>query len=103
MNKKKIVKTKVSEVKIIFITPQNGLLGFASVLIDDKLRLNSIAIFRKLNGEGYRLTYPTKSSKENNYIFHPITKDLALGIEEAIFTEISNLIESSNYNEKKEF
>ena len=53
---------KISEVNIILIKPRNGLIGFASLVVNDALYLGSIGIHQKLNGNGYRLTYPTKKT-----------------------------------------
>lgn len=51
---------KISEIQITPIKPQNGLVAFASCLINKGLYLGSIGILTRLEG-GYRLTYPTKS------------------------------------------
>lgn len=84
----------ITEVQIEFIAPQNGLIGFATVIINDCLRLSSIAIHKKLNADGYRITYPSKG-KFN--IFHPLNKQTSNAIEEAIFSKLKNVInEGSN-------
>jgi stage V sporulation protein G len=54
-------KTNVSEIEIIFIKPRNGLIGFASFVLDEKYYVSSVAIYTRLNNSGgYRLVYPTK-------------------------------------------
>lgn len=78
----------VSEVRIKFINQQAGLIGFASVVINGFLKLNSIGIHEKLSGDGYRLTYPQKGDKT---VFFPIKRSLSDAIEKAIFNELSNL------------
>lgn len=84
---------KVDEVNIIFIKPQNGLIGFASLIINDALYLGSIGIHQKLNGNGYRLTYPTKKTSANNMdIFHPITREAGRTIETAIFKKLNDVM-----------
>ena len=50
---------RLSEIQIIPIKPQNGLVAFASFVLDGNLYLGSIGIVTRLNG-GYRLVYPTK-------------------------------------------
>lgn len=75
---------KISEINIIPIKPDNGLIGFASVVLDG-LYLGSIGVYSRLDGSGYRITYPTKkvSGKDLN-IYHPINRDLSQEIEAAI-------------------
>ena len=86
--------SKVSEIEITPIRAQNGLVAFASVLLDKKIRLNSIGIYTKLAG-GYRLTYPTKGSFN---IFNPITKEVSQAIENAVLGKYDQLIGGA-YNE----
>lgn len=92
------MKNLISEVQIVPVKPNNGLIAFASFVLDDKLYLSSIGIHKKLDGSGYRLTYPSKlvgSSKEIN-IFHPITKEFGKAIEEAVFERVKKVMEECN-------
>lgn len=82
----------ISQVRITPVQPVNGLLAFASVVLNGHIRLNSIAIHRKLDGSGYRLTYPTKrAGNEDRTIFHPVTPELSKAIERALFEEYLKL------------
>lgn len=84
---------KISEVNIILIKPRNGLIGFASLVINDALYLGSIGIHQKLNGNGYRLTYPTKKTGDNNMdLFHPINREAGKSIETAIVTKLNDVM-----------
>lgn len=84
---------KISEVNIILIKPRNGLIGFASLVINEALYLGSIGIHQKLNGNGYRLTYPTKKTGTNNMdIFHPINHEAGKAIETAIFNKLNDVM-----------
>ncbi len=84
---------KISEVNIILIKPRNGLIGFASLVINEALYLGSIGIHQKLNGNGYRLTYPTKKTGTNNMdIFHPINREAGKAIETAIFNKLNDVM-----------
>lgn len=75
---------EISEVNITLIRPNSGHIGFASFLINDSVYCGSIAIYVKKEG-GLRLIYPSKKRKDQNIqVFHPIKKDTALLIEEAI-------------------
>lgn len=91
---------KISEVQIELIKPRNGLIGFASFVIDEELYVSSIAIHKKLNGEGYRLTYP---SKGHFTIFYPIKKEVSQKIENAIFCQLKNVMKKVKSNDKETF
>lgn len=88
---------KVSEVNIVPIKPVDGFIGFASCVIDGQLYLGSLGIHRRLDGTGYRITYPTKriGARELNY-YHPITKQAGSAIEEAVVSKCSELFERSD-------
>ena len=87
----------VSEVNVIPIKPSDGLVAFASCVIDGHLFIGSLGVHQLLSGAGYRLTYPTKriGDKQINY-FHPITKEAGLAIEQAIVTKCVELFEGSD-------
>ena len=82
----------VTEVDVAFVKPKDGLIAFASVVIEDQLYLGGIAVHRKLVGDGYRLTYPTRKVGEAQFdIFHPIRRPLGLAIEQAIFNKLNDV------------
>ncbi|OGV29917.1 MAG: hypothetical protein A3E88_02305 [Legionellales bacterium RIFCSPHIGHO2_12_FULL_35_11] len=85
----------ISEIQIEFIKPQNGLIGFASFVLDESFYISSIAIHTKLNGDGYRLTYP---SKGDFTICHPINKKASQEIEAAIFDKLKNVMNKANHH-----
>lgn len=86
----------VTEVNIVPVKPKDGLIGFASIVTDDSLFLNSIAIYTKLDGS-YRLLYPTKITGERAInIFHPINRTASQIIEKAIFEKCKKVFERSN-------
>ncbi len=82
----------VSEVNIEIVKPQNGLVGFANIVIESNIYLSGIAIYKKLNAEGYRLLYPKKNGFS---LFHPINKETSVAIEEAIFSKLKSVINKS--------
>ena len=86
---------KISEVQIEFIKPQNGLIAFASFVIEDSFYISSVAIHRKLGGGGYRLTYP---SKGKHTLCHPINKKTSQAIEKAIFCKLKNVMNKVNHH-----
>jgi len=89
----KAMKTKITEIQIIPIKPKEGLVAFASFILDGKLYLGSIGIMTRPQG-GYRLVYPTKKVADRNLnIFYPISREFALVIEQEVikqFEEVMN-------------
>ena len=84
---------QVTEVEIVFVKSKDGMIGFASLVVDNQLYLSGIAIHRKLVGSGYRLTYPTRKVGEAQFsLFHPIRKPIGLAIERAIFDKLKNVV-----------
>jgi DNA-binding cell septation regulator SpoVG len=84
---------KITEVNITPVKPQNGLVAFASIVIDNCLYLGSIAIYRRLDGLDYRITYPTKKlANANLNIFHPINKEMGQAIEIAIISKANQIL-----------
>lgn len=87
--------TKITEVQIIPIKPNNGLVGFASLVLDNKLYLGSIGILKKIDGSGFRITYPTKKVGDKNInIYHPINKEVGVVIETAILNKAKEIFEA---------
>ena len=67
------------------IKPKDGLVAFASLVLEDCLYLGSIGIYTRLDGSGYRITYPTKIVNGRSMdIYHPISRGLGKAIEQAI-------------------
>ena len=90
------MKPKLSEIQIIPIKPQNGLVAFASFILDNNLYLGSIGIMTRPQG-GYRLTYPTKrvGIKDLN-IFYPINKTFAEVIEKEVLTKLEEVMKQND-------
>jgi len=75
------------------IKPKDGLVAIASVVADNSLYLGSVGVFTRLNGSGYRITYPTKKiGNKNINIYHPINKETSKAIEEAIIPEAEKIL-----------
>ena len=86
------MKPKISEVQIIPIKPQNGLVAFASFVLDGSLYLGSIGIMTRPNG-GYRLVYPTKKIADRNLnIFYPISREFALAVEQEVVRQFEDVM-----------
>ncbi|MCF7847140.1 MAG: SpoVG family protein [Candidatus Gracilibacteria bacterium] len=85
--------TKISEIQIIPIKPQKGLLAFANFVLDEKLFVSSVAIHTKIDGSGYRITYPKKNQFD---LFHPINRETSKTIEKAVISKFKNVMKLNN-------
>lgn len=84
---------KITEVQIIPIKPNNGLIAFASVIFEESLYLGSIAIYSRLDGTGYRITYPTKKViNKNIHFYHPINRLTSSVIEKAVIKKAKEIL-----------
>ena len=85
----------ITEVNITPVKPFNGLVAFASIVVDMNLYLNSIAIYVRMDGS-LRLLYPTKKTGEHSInLFHPINRVASKQIEDAIFEKYNELLNQS--------
>lgn len=100
MKKVMSLQMKISEVQIELIKPRNGLIGFASFVIDNNMYISSVAIHTKLNSIGYRLTYP---KKQNFTICHPINRKVSKIIEDAVFNKLKDVMKKVSGYDKKTF
>ena len=92
---------RLSEIQIIPIKPQNGLVAFASFVWDKILYLGSIGIMTRPQG-GYRLVYPTKKVADRNLnIFYPINKETAQLIESEVVKQFEEVM--NNYDRHNRF
>ena len=68
---------ELSEINIIPLHPQNGLVGFASCVINNQFYVGSIAIYTCLvSSDGFRLVFPNKKLSSGKIVdcFYPINK-----------------------------
>lgn len=86
------MKPKITEIQIVPIKPQDGLIAFVSFVLDNNLYLGSIGIVTRPQG-GYRLTYPTKrvGIKDLN-IFYPINKAFAEEVERSVLKKLEEVM-----------
>lgn len=80
----------ITEIQVTPIKPQDGLVGFASLIFENSFYLGSIGIFTRPQG-GYRLTYPTKG---NLSVYYPINKALAEEVTEAVISKFEEVTKS---------
>lgn len=87
---------KITEVRVVPIKPQDGLVAFASVVVDESLYLGSIAVYIRPNGS-YRLLYPAKKVGVRSLdIFHPISRSASRRLEELIFEKCDEIFENDS-------
>lgn len=86
--------TSVKEVEVTFVKPKGGFIGFASCVVDDKWYFGNIAIYTCLEGEDYKVMYPTKKLKNGQNIntVHPINKEAEQAIKKAILAKVNDLM-----------
>ena len=84
---------KITEIHIHPVTPHKGLVAFANLVLEGQLFLGSIAVHEKLDGTGYRITYPTKGK---GYLFHPIHKQLSKSLEQSIINEMKTVLSQAH-------
>jgi len=84
---------RITEIQIIPIKPRDGLIAFASLVLENSFYLGSIGVHTRLNGSGYRITYPTKKigNKDLN-IYHPINEETSEAIEKAIILKAKEIL-----------
>jgi len=83
---------KITEIQITPIKPKDGLVGFVGIVLDNSLYLGFIGVYTRLDGSGYRLTYPTKKIGDNSInIYHPINKETSKAIEQSVFKKLKEI------------
>lgn len=87
---------QLSEIQIVPIKPINGLVAFASFVLDNKFYLGSIGIMTRPQG-GYRLVYPSKKvGLRNINTFYPINKVVAEEIETEVINRLEDVMNNQN-------
>lgn len=87
---------RLSEIQIVPVESQHGLVGFASLVINNAFYLSSIGIFTRPSG-GYRLTYPLRKNTRNNLnFFYPINKEIADHVEQEVIKKFEEMKKTNN-------
>ena len=86
----------VSEVQIMPVKPNKGLVGFASFVLYKAVFCGSVGIYTRPMG-GYRLVYPTRKVFGKDIdIFHPITQEVGRAIEEAVVSQYEDVVSKTS-------
>jgi len=81
----------ISEIQIVPVPPQNGLVGFASFLINSCFLVGNVAIYTSPSTPGgFRLVYPTKMSVS---CFHPVIREVGEKIQVKVVARYIELME----------
>jgi len=86
---------RISEIQIIPLKPKEGLVAFASCVVNKALYIGNIAIYTSPSTqEGFRLVYPVKTLPNGKEIHcvHPINKEAGELISKAIIKKFRELI-----------
>ncbi|MDD5546408.1 MAG: septation protein SpoVG family protein [Candidatus Omnitrophica bacterium] len=85
----------ISEIQIIPVKPNNGLIAFASCVVNNQFYIGNIAIYTSLSSQaGYRLVYPTKVLPNGKALscIYPINKIVGSAVQEAIINKYEDLM-----------
>lgn len=83
----------ISEVQIVPVKANNGLIGFASFVLYEAVYCGSVGIFTRPNG-GYRLVYPTRKMIGRDIdVYYPINKQIGKAIEEAVVSKFEEVVQ----------
>ncbi len=82
----------ISEIQIIPVKANNGLIAFCSFVLFEASYCGSVGIYTRPHG-GYRLVYPTKIINQTNLnIFHPINSQIGKLIEQEVSKKVEELL-----------
>ena len=86
-------KFNITKVVITRILENKWHIWFASCILNSRLKINNIAIFKKLDKPGYRLVFPEKKIADKKLqIFFPITSEAYFELEKEITSSLETNI-----------
>lgn len=94
MRSEAIKESKISETSYLPIKPtEKGLIGFASLLLDNKISLNSISVYLTPKGD-IRLLFPNKilPNGKKISIYYPINRETYDEMKKAISQKIETVM-----------
>ena len=88
---------RLSEIQIVPVKPNNGLVAFVSFVISESFFVGDVAIYSRIDQQGYRLVYPAKTLFNGLKIncFKPINKPVADEIDRQVLGEFGKLTEKA--------
>lgn len=92
----------ISDISIDLVKPRDGLIAFASLILEESIYLGNIGVMKRLNEDGYRLVYPTRKVGNKSFnIYYPINRRMGKMIEKAVIKqlkEVLNKYDRHNHN-----
>ena len=87
---------KLTEIEIVPVRPNKGLVAFASFILNDSFFIGDVAIYTRIDQPGYRLVYPVRYlvTGLRVHCFKPIHKPVADDIESQVSRCYEKLIEN---------
>lgn len=87
---------KLTEIEIVPVRPNKGLVAFASFILSDSFFVGDVAIYTRIDQPGYRLVYPVRYlvTGLRVHCFKPIHKLVADEIESQVNKRYEKLIEN---------
>ena len=91
------MRQKITELKLEMLpAPSGRLIGHVSFLLDEKIRLNGLAIFARPDGS-IQLEWPNKTRGIKRIsTAYPISKDVGKDIESQVFEAIQSEIKNES-------
>jgi DNA-binding cell septation regulator SpoVG len=86
----------VSEIQIIPVKSKEGLVAFASAVINNQFYIGNIAIYTSPSSlDGFRLVWPSRTLKNGTQlrIIHPINKETGFLVQRQIVEHYLKLVE----------
>jgi len=94
-----MIELKISEIQVIPVKPNEGLVAFASCVINNALYVGNIAVYSSPSSQsGFRLLYPIKilpNGKEIHCV-HPINKEAGDLISRAVIKKFREIASKAN-------
>jgi stage V sporulation protein G len=88
---------KISEISIDLVKQKDGLIGFASLVIEESIYLGNIGIVKRLDEDTFRLTYPTRKVGDKSFnIYYPINKEAGKKIEKAVTKRLKEVLKKND-------
>lgn len=101
-----MIELIVSEIQIIPVKPKDGLIAFASCVINNQFYIGNIAVYTSLAAnDEFRLVYPIKilpNGKQINCVY-PINRKTGEVIKKAIVSKYEELLEKVVKDDEENF
>lgn len=94
----------LSEIQIVTLKPQNGLVGFASCILNSQFYIGNIAIYTSPSSlDGFRLVFPNKKLASGQIVdcFYPISKEAGDLVSMAIIKRYLEIMDNFHYSQSE--